>query len=247
MSGCIVRLARAGSHRGRPKTHPNVDPERRPQVPAGCARPGRVGDRLPVATPDSRALTHARSSGNSRASTGTISHTMRPSASVGRSDRSERHDLPRVRKCGAAWDSVPLFRHSPGTKLNVHSRLGGPERAGAGRGGPGRAGAGRSGPGGPDPRGRRPLSDRGASAVGSASAIASWRARAHVELAVGASQVHLDRLDGHEQGLGDLLVRHLLGGEPGDASPAGGERLGAGPEPLARTGSRRLGVLQPGG
>jgi len=42
-------------------------------------------------------------------------------------------------------------------------------------------------------------------------------ARSDLELSKHASQVVLDRLFGHEQRLGDLAVRHALGGHPGDA------------------------------
>src|SRR4051812_6777596 len=43
------------------------------------------------------------------------------------------------------------------------------------------------------------------------------RARADVQLAVGAGQMHLDRLLGQEQRLGDLAVGHALGGHARDA------------------------------
>src|SRR4051795_2442777 len=52
-------------------------------------------------------------------------------------------------------------------------------------------------------------------------------ARVDPELAVRAAQVRLHGLLGHEQGLGDLGVRHAVGGHGCNSALAGGERVGS--------------------
>ena len=52
------------------------------------------------------------------------------------------------------------------------------------------------------------------------------RPEADAELGVGVRQVPLDRVDGDEQGLGDLLVRPARGRELGDAEFGGGQLAG---------------------
>ena len=65
------------------------------------------------------------------------------------------------------------------------------------------------------------------------------RAAGHVELAVGAGQVHLDRPAGEEQGLGDLAVAQPLGRHRRDAALLRRERVDAADGGAARARSGR--------
>ena len=58
---------------------------------------------------------------------------------------------------------------------------------------------------------------------GSQEGRVELRAGADLELAIGVAQVHLDRFDGDEERLRDLLVAHAVGGELGYAPLARGE------------------------
>src|SRR5689334_9627661 len=65
-------------------------------------------------------------------------------------------------------------------------------------------------------------------------------ARADPELAVGARQVHLDRLERDVERLGDLLVGPARGGEVGHAALARRERARSRLLRLARPGAARV-------
>ncbi len=64
----------------------------------------------------------------------------------------------------------------------------------------------------------------------------------YAELAVGASQVHLDRAASEEQCLGDLAVAEAVGGHPRDPALLHGERVGTAQDgaPRARAGGLQL-------
>ena len=63
-------------------------------------------------------------------------------------------------------------------------------------------------------------------------------AGADLELAVDAREVHLDRLHRDEERLRDLLVAVILRGQLGDAALAGGQRVDAADDELARARAR---------
>src|SRR5262245_1433673 len=95
-----------------------------------------------------------------------------------------------------------------------------------------------------------PVPPRENSLSGVCQGPAELAARRDAELLVGVLEVPLDRLHGHEQGFGDLSVRHSLGRQPGDLALARGQRLealhgrpawpGAGRGGLAHGASRQL-------
>ena len=83
-------------------------------------------------------------------------------------------------------------------------------------------------------------------------ALGQLRPRGDLELAVDAREVDLDRLRRDEERLGDVLVRHVLGGHLGDAALARGQRLEPAQHQPARAGAgrRELGLrplLEAGG
>src|SRR4051794_25739519 len=74
---------------------------------------------------------------------------------------------------------------------------------------------------------------------GGAERVWQLRARGDLELAVDAREVDLDRLRRHEERLGDVLVRHVVGGHLCAPPFARRERLEAAEHQAARPRSGR--------
>jgi hypothetical protein len=86
--------------------------------------------------------------------------------------------------------------------------------------------------------------------LGVAAALGAERgrelvARVDPELAVGAREVELDRLHGHEERLGDVLVAAAARRELGDPALAGRQGVEAREDDLARPRTRRGELLVP--